>query len=594
MRAQAVAVTTFARARVPLGQAGRIRLLTITTAFLGVAVLAAVWRFNPTSDIGLEWWGLAVLFALLEPLYVPITFRRSAESITLRELPLAFGLLVASPRDVVIAGCIGPLLSQLAGSERRRPDRVAFNTAQYLLNGGLAAVVYHAIAADAPLDGYRAWFGAGAGSIVSSLASLVLVLAAISASEGRLPRVFSASTAVVALSAAAMNASLGTLAAVVVDTHPPALLLMLFPVLGCGAAYRSFVAERLSRSDLSFLYEAAQSLSVDGDHLSVATTGVTEKLGSTVGADVVQVWLYDGDHELQRWVSVGDVPTGVRPEPVMMSTLLRGGLHLGRSGRDLRSLPASASSFLGALGLVEAVLYPLVHDESPLGFLVIGRQTAGGRFRGHYGNLVPVFTRQLATRLASNRLGEAVDELARQRDELAITASQDSLTGLANRMLFLRTLEELIRRERPVTVAFVDLDDFKNVNDTHGHLAGDQMLQHVAKSLRASFRAVDVVARLGGDEFAVIAIDTTEAATKLAAERAIAAVARPIDVGSGMVRGRISVGVAGWQGAEPAGRLLARADAALYVAKRAGKGRVVVADPEVDTAAPRALANRVD
>jgi diguanylate cyclase (GGDEF)-like protein len=204
--------------------------------------------------------------------------------------------------------------------------------------------------------------------------------------------------------------------------------------------------------------------------------------------------------------------------------------------------------------------------------------------------LLGVFARQLAIRFASNRLGEAVDELARQRNELAVRASQDSLTGLANRMLFFTTLEELMKKGRVVTVAFIDLDDFKGVNDTFGHLVGDRILQHVATSLRTSFRSGDVVARLGGDEFAVLAVDTTQEAARAAAERAITTVAQPVAVGSASVRAQISVGVAERCGTESAGMMLARADAALYEAKRAGKACVVVAaDTPISESARRAL-----
>jgi diguanylate cyclase (GGDEF)-like protein len=554
----------------------RMWLFTALLGAIGAALLAAVWDVTSSPAVRVEWWVLALVFAALEPFHVPVTFRRSAESITLRELPLAFGFLVASPRVVVVASVIGPIVALIVTSERRNPIRVAFNSAQYLLNAAAGAVVYHALAGNTSIDRPISWAGAGAGAVVSSVLSLVLVLGAIWVSEGRPPRIFSATTALVAVAAALMNSSLGALIAVMIHDKPAALTLFSLPIVGCAFAYKAFVSSRANRADLTFLHESAQAVSVGGGELHQATTRVVERLCTSVGADLGEVWLFDEEGALRRWVAVGSSPPVTLLLSVLDEVVRHGGVALDR--RKDRGAVANTLSFARDLGLVSGVVHPLIHDATPLGLVVIGAQGTGGSFRGGHGDLVPVFARQLAIRLASNRLGEAVDELARQRNELAVRASQDVLTGLANRMLFFSTLEELIRKGRTVTVAFIDLDDFKSVNDTHGHGAGDRVLQNVARCLKASFRVGDVVARLGGDEFAVLAVDTAEQATRVAATRAVEMIAQPLEMDGSRVRIGVSVGVAGHAGDESAGMLLARADAALYRAKRAGKGCVMVAD----------------
>lgn len=159
-----------------------------------------------------------------------------------------------------------------------------------------------------------------------------------------------------------------------------------------------------------------------------------------------------------------------------------------------------------------------------------------------------------------------------QLDELRGQARTDTLTGLSNR----RTWEEELPRElararrtrRPVSIIVADLDGFKAVNDTHGHQAGDRLLKTTAAAFRGCLREVDVVARFGGDEFGFVLPDCPEREALNVAERL--RLAAPSGV-------TCSLGVAGWNGVEPAAMLFERADQALYQAKRSGRNRIVAA-----------------
>ena len=140
-----------------------------------------------------------------------------------------------------------------------------------------------------------------------------------------------------------------------------------------------------------------------------------------------------------------------------------------------------------------------------------------------------------------------------------------------------------------MAVLFVDLDDFKAVNDGAGHAAGDELLVAVAERLRAVLRPSDTVARLGGDEFAVLIEDAADPAQpEAAAERLLAALAEPFPASAGpatQVRITASVGIAiGAAGQHDAAELLRHADVAMYAAKEAGKGRSAVFEPEMDSA----------
>jgi diguanylate cyclase (GGDEF)-like protein/PAS domain S-box-containing protein len=170
-----------------------------------------------------------------------------------------------------------------------------------------------------------------------------------------------------------------------------------------------------------------------------------------------------------------------------------------------------------------------------------------------------------------------VTERVRLRDELAAQARTDALTGLLNRSAFLGLVDERLRGDRPAIVLFVDLDQFKTVNDTFGHGAGDELLCDVGAALRTAVGPGDVIARLGGDEFAVLTRTSDlhrATATAGALVDAVATLAAP---GGGRQRA-VSVGIAEGSG-NTAAQLLREADLAMYRAKARGGACAVVFEP---------------
>jgi diguanylate cyclase (GGDEF)-like protein/PAS domain S-box-containing protein len=161
-------------------------------------------------------------------------------------------------------------------------------------------------------------------------------------------------------------------------------------------------------------------------------------------------------------------------------------------------------------------------------------------------------------------------------EELKHQAFHDALTGLPNRLLFQdRIAQQLASVTRNGTIAgvlFVDLDDFKVVNDTKGHGVGDELLIAAAARLASLVRESDTAARLGGDEFALLVGDAQDtAAVEAAAERIVGAFAEPFALTTGFVTTTVTVGVATTQDSTDTGELLRHADLALYAAKAAGK-----------------------
>ncbi|HVS44089.1 MAG TPA: EAL domain-containing protein [Candidatus Dormibacteraeota bacterium] len=177
----------------------------------------------------------------------------------------------------------------------------------------------------------------------------------------------------------------------------------------------------------------------------------------------------------------------------------------------------------------------------------------------------------------------------RLESELSHRAFHDSLTDLANRELFYNRLEHALSRHpgdgNPVAVMTIDIDDFKGINDAHGHAAGDLLLVEVGRRLRNVLRRADTPARLGGDEFAVLLDATAAGEAEDVARRVLAMLQEPFVVDGAEIWPSASIGVAATVGGADAEELLRHADIAAYEAKAAGKNRVEVFAPGMQSGA---------
>ena len=192
-----------------------------------------------------------------------------------------------------------------------------------------------------------------------------------------------------------------------------------------------------------------------------------------------------------------------------------------------------------------------------------------------------------------------VTERRALEDQLAHQAFHDSLTGLANRALFADRVEHAlgrgVRRQNLFAVIFIDLDDFKIVNDSLGHAAGDELLVTVARRIESCIRPEDTCARLGGDEFAIlieqiIAPDDAETV----ARRVLGAMSEPLSISGSEVAVQGSVGIALGTGEQTTSEILRSADLAMYRAKSEGKGRYALYEPSMQEGLLERLALKAD
>ncbi len=246
-----------------------------------------------------------------------------------------------------------------------------------------------------------------------------------------------------------------------------------------------------------------------------------------------------------------------------------GKLILGKAAWDLPSTSPDEAGWANLRATVEARL-PFREFEfgrprpqgSPMYFSVSGepRFAADGAFFGYRG------------------VGREITEVVLAREHVASLAYNDPLTGLANRTslgpAFEQAIERARRRGDRIATMFVDLDGFKQVNDVHGHEAGDRFLAEIARRLRGSLRASDLVARIGGDEFFVVLEDQQEAeAVETVARKLLLEVVRPYEAAPGAdVSVSASIGISVFPAdAQDAATLMKHADRAMYQAKQAGK-----------------------
>ena len=510
---------------------------------------------------------------------INLYLRRETHAVSLGDLPIVLGLFFVAPADLVLAVLIGDAIA--LGLVQRQPAvKLWFNLSRFALEVSLATIVFAAIVAPAHAIGPLGWLAAAAALSASAILGALLVQLAIYLAEGSFGLRELGSVMAFALGASLTNVALGIAGVVVVWRDPTAALLLITPAVVLTVAYRAYRRERRSREQSEQLGRATRAIceAPDAEHAIAALLAHTQAMFGARKAELVLLSHEEATTALRASLEPGQPvarPRAIDPSSDAVWNAvagLRRGVHLPEAASP------KVQERLRAEGIQEAIAAPIVHAASFKGGVLVSdpiNELDG--FSSDDVALVQLLAAHAGAALEVDRLSESFTELRRLERELRHHTLHDDLTGLANRVLFIERLEHALTRrsQAPLAVLFIDLDDFKSVNDTHGHAAGDELLIEVASRLEQCLRPHDTGARLGGDEFGVLLEDVSgEAEAERVAERISRALRDERSNGQGT---RISVGIAmARPGSGDAAELLRNADLAMYAAKDGGKNRKAV------------------
>jgi diguanylate cyclase (GGDEF)-like protein len=561
-----------------------IALITAATVALYLAVVRDLHAY--TGGFQIPWWALAAGFAASEIFVIHAHIRGSAHTLSLSELPLVVGLLLAAPQELVIAQLLGPIvvLFFVRGSA---PIKVAFNLAQFALTATLSVVVLHALVPAPAEIGPGIWTATFVAVGVGSLVAATLVLAVIALAEATLPsremlRMFGADQ-VVSLT----NTSIGLAGATLIAQDWSAGWLIIPPAAVLILAYRAYLSEHTKHQSLDFLYGVARSLSRAPD-VETALVDLLERTREAFRVRTAEIILFgsSGDVPLRTSLDTDGVKQTMQPVSHELATALRSCLRDERAAVvTLASAPAALAEYLREHDIAEAAIAPVPGETRLVGVMLLGeRLGATTDFAGADLRLFETLAGHAGMSLEFDRLEQAIRRMRDLQGALERQAYRDPLTDLANRALFMRRVHESLARPGGTsTVLFLDLDDFKRINDHAGHAAGDAVLIAAADRIRRSVRPSDLAARLGGDEFAVLLEDADERRGTEVAHRIVALLSEAVTVNGQpcWVRASIGIASAGAGSGMDADDLMRHADIAMYRAKEAGKGQVRAFTPEM-------------
>lgn len=520
-----------------------------------------------------------------ELLVFSVRYRNDSQTFAFAEISYALGAVFYPPREFLIASAVG--LTIVFVSRRSPATRLVFNVAATTIASCVVIATTRAIAGpNAHTNSARLWFGLVLGAALACPIQAALVGVVRSIAEKRLGALTEAPKVILFSELNSIAAaSMGVLIAIVLSVAPVAAIVGVVPLALLYIAFSELVKEHTRRTNVEFLYETAQNIHNTPD-IEEALTSLLQRSLRSFRADFAAVLLKRPDNE--QWMSfcVGTTRGGgsdIATEPYWIP-------NAGEAVVVRRKSATTAElKLLDQLSADQILVSTLMVENEVSGVLLVADHgESEDAFSAHDRHLFGLLANQVAIGIENSHLERSLGVLTRLEEEVRYQVNHDALTGLANRFMLDSVLKRKTYTDRAMLL--IDLDDFKAINDSLGHAAGDEVLVEVSKRLREAVRSDDLVARLGGDEFAMVlgAGATRERAVE-AAERVSATMAPPMTVSGRQLHIHASVGVAVATPGTSLEELLRSADVAMYQAKKAGKGQHQIFEPGMDASARQRL-----
>jgi diguanylate cyclase (GGDEF)-like protein len=584
-----IAVSGSSGRSAPTPSLPRRALTPALTAGIAAAAFVAysgfLWKLEPpASAFDVPWWTFIVLFFAAETFPVHIYFRSEAHSLSLGEVSLVLALFLASPGELLVAQALGAGIA-LGLLRRQRPLAVALNVAAFALCACAAIACFHAVLLLGDAHGPVGWVGAVLAACTSGGVGVLLLglVAWLNSDRALAPEL--RTLALVTGAACFASASLAIAAVQLAELDPRALWVMAVPIASTAVALNAHTTLRRRQGHLEFLSRSMRA--IQGAEFRTSVRDLLEAARTLLSAEVAEIIV------VPHSTSEGALRSVVSPsEDALMEEIVLDRTRI----RALRNVatdehaalltrlrqPHHLDDYLAEQGLDDALVTALRGGDRVFGMVLVGNRLGDGASFTHD-------DRRLFETFATH--AAALFENDRVKSQLRHQAFHDSLTGFANRLLFAERVHKAVMRGRPgdrgPVVLFVDLDDFKMINDSLGHSAGDQLLIAVAARVRSSLRPEDLVARLGGDEFAVLLERSDRLDAEGVAGRLVDALRAPFALEGREIRVHASIGIARAEPGSIAEDLLRNADVAMYAAKTNGKGGYAWYDPEMHVRAQR-------
>jgi len=503
----------------------------------------------------LEWMVMTAAFAVAEACVVHVNVGRHAHSFALADLPLVAGLLLFAPVPLVAARLTGALFA-LVVVRRQPPMKLAFNLAQLSLGLVTALYVWTAIGSTDP-SSQSTWLAALAGVLTVAVVSGAAVNTVMVLAGGQLQLGQAIRTLVAGVVTGAANTAFVLMSVAVVGLSWHGIWAVLLVAGFLAVAQRSHLRLQKRHGALERLNDTSRRLGRDL-HVDAIASEIVIGAAKTLDAATAQLDLLAREESPSVCVHYDGTAVTTSPASPVDDATLAPRRRRGRTDR---------------------ITAPVRAQGTLLGHLTVTGSASVSTFGVDEQHLLNTLAEHASTALTN---GWLADELREQVSDNERQATHDALTGLPNRLMFERVVSALRGNGRELTVLLLDLDRFKEINDTLGHAAGDALLQDAGQRLKVAVPQALCVARLGGDEFTILLTGADEDVAISAAQAARDALLHPLEVASVAVSVDASIGVAlAPTHGVSCDELLRHADVAMYAAKE-GRNGVAVYNSEID------------